>query len=90
MVQLRKRGVQQFLARSGPGCTVGFVGAVPRVPGEAQCEEAQPPKVLRHDCVLRAPMVLGSSQFGMVSSSGGIWSPIFGFSCVYLFLNLLN
>lgn len=77
MVQLEKGGMQQFLARSGPGSTVSFVGVVPRVPGEAQCEEAQTPEVLRHDCVLRAPLVLGSSQFGVVSSSGGIFFLIF-------------
>lgn len=86
MVQFPKRGMQQFLARGCPGCTIGFVGVVPRLPGEAQCEEAPPPKVIRNDCVLRAPMVVSSSQFGVGSSSGAIWSLILEFLGVYLFL----
>lgn len=61
MVQLAKRGVQQFLARGGPGCTLGFAGVVLRVPGKAKCEEATPSEVLRHDCVLRASVALSSS-----------------------------
>lgn len=61
MVQLPERGVQQLLARNRPGRALGSVGVVPRVPSEAQCEEAAPPEVVRNDRVLRAPMAVGSS-----------------------------
>lgn len=77
MVHLTKRRVQQFLARSGPARALSSAGAVLRVPGEAQCEEAAPPEVLRHDRVLRPPVALCSSQFGVGCSSGDVCSSEF-------------